>query len=734
MEGNAHESMSKTLNELDEETDAPSYCDVVAVDEAQGFVCFPCGKIFTGRKLRAHLIEMHHLNEENEKKRSNVIKRIQMIEKNWKNETPDKLFDVYRGRVQHRTAVPRLPGLKVKAGKRCLSCYSIFEKADNYRSHFTPDMCKKYECENFEDLPFIHFQVWSNKKGLKKFEILPEENSLQQETDNANQQSTMNDSLNIDTQDNASRDDDTSDINVSSGLQSLCDTVLKEDDVDDQHLEHFIFQARPHERLEAIGCNKEEAIELLYKPSKEIHETLTSLLLQYYETARKISSEGELHDKLRITVATPGSSNKKKPFRVFSESSQGTVLKYINQVSSLIHFCLNVDTKDWTKIDPEPYFLASAQSKAMKESIHLLTCSNSTNDSRLSAIHSLLKAILFQEVPETGKPKDLFIYAFCACICVKEEKGTVKNIHYKKGIEVSPTINAILHFASITGVIELKSEETWTRPTFDLEKLRVFFTPHTLSAIGVLVSLRSICASVRKFEYGLLSYLPCEHHSTPLCAYVFGRHICMNEIGQGVKHLQKKARHILFSDTGLFPDFGDVEEFRSSLNEIFDDKRNRSAGYSFLNEPKNSRVKLMCEKKMISAGLFPRMKNETKKMFLAASKSLARIMLALVHLTGGGPTRGTELEAAPYKNSAHHLRSFFFTGHKAMMISVHTKTRGVFAKIPKVVSRHHDAETSFLLKSYILLILPILQKLCLCNEFGGYGASEYEELNKKQKN
>ena len=125
----------------------------------------------------------------------------------------------------------------------------------------------------------------------------------------------------------------------------------------------------------------------------------------------------------------------------------------------------------------------------------------------------------------------------------------------------------------------------------------------------------------------------------------------------------------------------------------------------------------LCKEMQVQANLLPSVSRSRKTFFVRTAKRVAKLLLTLVHLTGGEPTRGTEPEVSSYVNTTTKLRSFFVTGTELMMVSAHTKMRGELVCITKTVSRHHDKETSFLFKCYVLLVLPVLQFIVIDEEF-----------------
>ncbi len=81
-------------------------------------------------------------------------------------------------------------------------------------------------------------------------------------------------------------------------------------------------------------------------------------------------------------------------------------------------------------------------------------------------------------------------------------------------------------------------------------------------------------------------------------------------------------------------------------------------------------------------------------------------LLTLMNLTGGGPSRGTEIVSFALRNTSARRRSFYFNGSEIMIVPTFTKTDAMNGGKTEFISRHLDRETSYLFKVYFLLIHP----------------------------
>lgn len=103
------------------------------------------------------------------------------------------------------------------------------------------------------------------------------------------------------------------------------------------------------------------------------------LIKEYYQCARSASGEGDLLYSLQCQIATPGSSEKRKPFRVFPESdSQGTADKYSMQMITLLSFWMNAYLRGKrVQSHSNPSFVTNSSFAELEEFTQLIESDNS---------------------------------------------------------------------------------------------------------------------------------------------------------------------------------------------------------------------------------------------------------------------------------------------------------------------------------------------------------------------
>lgn len=81
-----------------------------------------------------------------------------------------------------------------------------------------------------------------------------------------------------------------------------------------------------------------------------------------------------------------------------------------------------------------------------------------------------------------------------------------------------------------------------------------------------------------------------------------------------------------------------------------------------------------------------------------------KLLFVLIHLSGGGPPRASELCTAKVRNSATGRRNVFLYKRKVVLALTYTKTADQFGGKP--IARFVDANTAFLLLVYICILKP----------------------------
>ncbi|KAH3951994.1 hypothetical protein HBH53_049120 [Parastagonospora nodorum] len=156
-----------------------------------------------------------------------------------------------------------------------------------------------------------------------------------------------------------------------------------------------------------------------------------------------------------------------------------------------------------------------------------------------------------------------------------------------------------------------------------------------------------------------------------------------------------------------------------------DDPSNSSAGFSFLQDPRNSTVLAGRERHLLNKLKAP---GELHDRFFGGSKDLTwdktavhsyikqthrflRRLLLLIHLTGGQPARGTELLTLRWRNSASsEVRNIFIEhGLVAFVTSYHKNYSQT--SVTKTIFRYLPSEIGTLLVLYLSLVTPFLEQL-----------------------
>ena len=101
------------------------------------------------------------------------------------------------------------------------------------------------------------------------------------------------------------------------------------------------------------------------------------------------------------------------------------------------------------------------------------------------------------------------------------------------------------------------------------------------------------------------------------------------------------------------------------------------------------------------------------QLYFSQIRSFKELLLVLVHLTSGGPARGTELLTIRFRNSLRgELRGVFIESNLVALVTIYHKNYSSSAKL-KVIHRYLPKEVSLLIIYYLWLVEPFSYSLSL---------------------
>jgi len=127
---------------------------------------------------------------------------------------------------------------------------------------------------------------------------------------------------------------------------------------------------------------------------------------------------------------------------------------------------------------------------------------------------------------------------------------------------------------------------------------------------------------------------------------------------------------------------------------------------------KNAFIDITATRAAIAAGQTAAVWNKDRvEAYRRAMKGFRRDLLALVHMTGGLPARGTELVTVQYKNSPNgDSRGIFIENGLVVYVTAYHKGAGSSGK-SKVIHRYLPREVGELMVYYLWFALPFWQKI-----------------------
>ncbi|KAH4596285.1 hypothetical protein HBH82_231530 [Parastagonospora nodorum] len=146
-----------------------------------------------------------------------------------------------------------------------------------------------------------------------------------------------------------------------------------------------------------------------------------------------------------------------------------------------------------------------------------------------------------------------------------------------------------------------------------------------------------------------------------------------------------------------------------------DDPSNSSAGFSFLQDPRNSTVLAGREHHLLNKLKAPRELHDrffrAVHSYIKQTHQFLRRLLLLIHLTSGQPAQGTKLLTLRWRNSASsEVRNIFIEHSLVAFVTSYHKNYSQ-TSVTKTIFRYLPSEIGTLLVLYLSLVTPFLEQL-----------------------
>ena len=607
---------------------------------------------------------------------------------------PEKhpLNELYWSGTKHSGFLPMINGLDLVKVKGCELCEGLFKSESTFIQHGKrkhPEL--KLGRREWKRMKFLIAQGMSRKRGKENFFLVAGE--------------TKSGSLAKAVQD---YDPGYVDLRVSSKtLVTVCE----------REKSGFLRLTRADERLHDLGLTVDSAAQLVSEPNGYIREPLLQELYPLFETAsvsifekamETFREQGGWRSDLMI-VGTSGSMGKTKAFRFIEKGERGeeTRKRYARSARLLLLVACRA------YLQREKYNRIPMDNQLCSKVRELLQCSKEDMCKLREKAYNAYAEVFFQS--GNAMNSNLFASTVCACLCI----GTGKDgeNQYRLGIGVSPQIVGILYTASCCAIIEMfggyhglsgTNEEKEKRLYDARKRITKLMSYDARVGVNVFAEIRSICSYLRDEEQNPAVYTVCQRHDN--CGIYKGKEFSISTLGKSVRDMQIDVRKRIFSHL-LYGQKLPLS-FESDCHSIHDDEGQLQDGYWFMTDVRNRNFVHRCQL-WLANNVTGRVegRKEQENQWMKKADEVHQLLLSLLHITGGGPGRGTEIASIMIRNRVHIRRGIFFGGDEAVVYPTHCKTNALRGEKMRSIFRFLDTETTFLLKSFFILIHPIL--VCL---------------------
>jgi len=246
----------------------------------------------------------------------------------------------------------------------------------------------------------------------------------------------------------------------------------------------------------------------------------------------------------------------------------------------------------------------------------------------------------------------------------------------------------------------------------ELEEIRRIHSPAGRYGINKLQELAGKAKSFRESESARAVWVECTDPKHSNCGYVGGMHLSALEVGKTVRSMQRELLDALLGETGILCGTRPPENIMNRLERVHDDEMSREVGYCFDRHPENAEIVDECKKSIqIAFDKMSHMEDEAAleeiQRLLDLIEKASSLLMAIIHLSGGSPGRGTEEGFQAVRNLTHGMRGYFVIANRVASIPIFSKTRSMASGRMKVISRHPDKLSTKLYILFVLLAMPM---------------------------
>lgn len=676
------------------------------------------------RKRFSRHFRMHHtLSNEKIEKLWKWVEEVKKVLS--KKEHDEELRGMYRNGTRGSIEIPEIQALRWHWGQVCPEedCKRVLKAGEGLRTHLRVFHKQRTCTRKARDAQVVRCQTLTEDRcGRKYFRIRPQDVPADRKSDVSsccrNQSIQQEENINQSKSSKTVTEMDKLAHTVAIFREEHSITTETAGDSDDKFVNAFVSMSGIKRKLQLYGVKIWEAAELRRCPADGDDEHLhfctvkaSSTIAAMLELAKTCFYERNAPNSLRFDLGTAGKEKKKHAFKFLSTcpKAKGTLSRYARAAASIVYVAsrLVLKSEDYPGIRLRESTVSSIKAYASY-------CIQKRNELQPDdpilqrLMTDMLCEAFFEEVHFGNESGHIFCDVLVMSLCVIQvKKGEEARI--STATSVSALLSGVMYTVSCTAVLRIL--EYFPVPLTGKEvhnRLRRSLAENEYVGLMYLIELRSLCSSLRPFEVPIISYSKCHHRGHGICGILRGMELSTLQVGEVVRNLQNEIRKIMFEELLLCRSLpgGSREKWESQLDAIVEDAENNTPGFSALTHPANELFMQEC-KSWTSSVLRMHDSSMTPAFFVLKCIFVLKKLYAAAHLAGGGTGRSTEIGSYLVRNTPTCRRSIYFLPKEVMLLAFYDKRRQVLEGTSRVITRHLDEETSFLLKSFLVLLRPV---------------------------
>lgn len=482
-------------------------------------------------------------------------------------------------------------------------------------------------------------------------------------------------------------------------------------EVQDMFVSPFVSAGRVQRRLRVSGLSLKQAGQIvdLYSPWYDEFlrgkvECVKVAIKSIVQDAEKEVSNGFETSRLMWVIQTPGMHVQDRGFeflKVGQESGpakEHTLPRYVNHTSLVVRMACVVVSR---RAELPGVHMSKEVEEATKDVMEM--DGNLDSKGFAVAVFKLLW-VVFTERATTGGDKGVhgFAYAVVACCCVENDESGESL--YSRGTSVGSKMCGILHAASCVFalyIVKYREEEKYEDAR---DRVKAVTSKDSLSAVHFFTDMRSITSSLREEEGKLNPFEKCRKHEN--CGIFAGVEMSAERLGEAVRAMHEKVEMKLFQRlmNGAELPVG----FWGRVEEFVEDYDNKMVGFWAMSDMRNKELVQDSLRWACTAARVDSLQEYGWAGWIEQAEDVLLDLLTAMHISSGGPARGTEIGALTLRNTRFGRRTVFFPRGEVMTLPLYSKTRNMKRGKLIILSRHADKVTSRLLRSFFLLVYPLL--------------------------